>query len=155
MLDFNLKSKYLLGIHIKMRKKRIMRIKRHKMTSIEYRDNIIRSYILGRTWDTNKEFQLIQKIVRGKREDVNQYLQEYPYIWDYEWEVTPNYSNLGKGDLIFFNGKSSFLIIECKYIDHEQFGSTAKTRRTKKRSQIKDQAKKYMDYFKELYPHVM
>ena len=114
------------------------------------RDNIIRSYILERTWDKNDEFLLIQRIINGDIKD--ELLSKYSYVYDYEWEVFDGASNLGKGDLVFTDGKSNFLVVECKYIDLDDQGSTARTRRTKKRKDIKEQPKKYISSFKKKHP---
>ena len=110
------------------------------------RDNIIRSYILGRTWDKNDEFLLIQRIINGDKKD--ELLSKYPYVYDYEWEVSDGASNLGKGDLVFTDSKRNFLVVECKYIDIYDQGRTARTRRTMKRKKIKEQTQNYVLYFK-------
>lgn len=117
------------------------------------RDNIIRTYIKERTWDKNDEFLLIQRIINGDKKE--KILSKYPYVYDYEWEVFDGASNLGKGDLVFTNGKSNFLIVECKYIDLEAQGRTARTRKTKKRKEIKDQPKKYISCFKKKHPEAV
>ncbi len=109
------------------------------------RDNIIRSYILGRTWDKNDEFLLIQRIINGDKKD--ELLSKYLYVYDYEWEVFDGASYLGKGDLVFTDGKRNFLVVECKYIDIYDQGRTARTRRTMKRKKIKEQTQNYVLYF--------
>ena len=116
------------------------------------RDKLIRLYILGRTWDKNDEFLLIQRIINGDIK--NELLSKYSYVYDYEWEVFDGASNLGKGDLVFTNDKRDFLIVECKYIDIDDVGSTARRRRTMKRKKIKEQTEKYIYSFKNKHPEV-
>ena len=98
---------------------------------INHRNKIIREYIVGRTWDKNPEFQLVQKIIKG--ELIQDYLEKYPFAYDYEWEVIDGYSNYGKGDLIFTDTGGNFLIVECKYINRFDTGKTASTKRRKNR----------------------
>ncbi len=123
---------------------------------IKYRNKIIRSYLIGRTWDNNPEFQLIRSVVSKEFPDkiLCKNLEQYPYIIDYEWEVISGLSDTGKGDLIFTDDKNNFLIIECKYLEFNPlYGNkkTAGTRRTKKKKKIKEQIKKYMRSFKQIY----
>ncbi len=123
---------------------------------IKERDKIIRSYLLGRTWDNNDEFKLVRNVISLEYPDKQlcENLQLYPYLFDYEWEVVAGLSNLGKGDLIFTDNKNNFLILECKYLDSlPLYGSsrTARTKRTQKRKDVKVQVTKYMKAFSELY----
>lgn len=123
-----------------------------EIEEIKYRDSIIRPYILGRNWDSNEEFLLVQKVVKGER--IGNYLKDYPFIYDYEWEVLPGLTNYGKGDLVFTDGKGNFLIVECKFIDLNDSGSTARTKRRKKRRHVEEQTPKYMMEFKSKHPNV-
>lgn len=83
---------------------------------LKFRDDVIRTYILKRDWDENNEFQLTQKIVSLKYHDImlNQSLQKYPYIFDYEYEVVPNLPQHGKGDLMLTDGEKNALIVKKK-----------------------------------------
>ncbi len=91
------------------------------MKEIIHRHDTLQKYIINRTWDSHPrgkpiEFELIREVVNGlaiRKPELNEFI----YIYDYEWEVTPGESDKGKGDLIFTNGKDSFLIIECKTKD--------------------------------------
>ena len=113
---------------------------------IKHKDKIIRNYILGRNWDKNNEFLIAQQIIKGKK--IKNYLKKFPYVYDYEWEVVHGHNNYGKGDLVFTDGKGNFLIVECKYIDLSDTGSTARTKRRKKRRYIEEQITRYIDAFK-------
>ncbi|HND34352.1 MAG TPA: hypothetical protein PLA94_30330 [Myxococcota bacterium] len=65
-----------------------------------------------------------------------------------EWEVVPGHSQYGKGDLLYFDGKGCVVVVEVKYLDPPGSGSTAQNRRTKKRSQVRDQALRYADHIR-------
>ena len=108
-------------------------------TSATDRDRVIRGYIDGRTWDTNREFVLIRDLVRGGHAE----LASYPLIYDYEWEVYPGRSDGGCGDLVFTDGEGNFAIVEAKFIDTTRSGHTVRVKRTKSRSQVRDQARTY------------
>ena len=116
------------------------------LEEIRHRNKIIREYITGRTWDKNSEFLLIQKIING--DIVQNYIEKYSYIFDYEWEVIDGYTNHGKGDLVFTDAQGNFLIIECKYINLNETGKTARTKRRNNRRHIEKQVPKYINAFK-------
>lgn len=105
----------------------------------KYRDQILRAYFKGRNWDANYEFLLKRKLVLNSHE----LLPSFPFLIDDEWEVEPNRSQQGKGDLLFSDGLGNFAVVEVKYIDLENTGSTASNRRTKKRSLVIEQTKEY------------
>lgn len=111
---------------------------------ILYRHKVLRTYILGKIWDENGEFILLQKLIKGSIK--NDIIAKYPYVYDYEWEVVSSSSQYGKGDLILTDGKDNFKIIECKYIGH---GNRANRR--KKRRDLENQVEKYVDVFKEIH----
>ena len=116
------------------------------LEEIKKRDKTIHDYIIGRTWDKNPEFLLIRKIV--KEEIIQNYLENFPYIYDYEWEVIDGFTNYGKGDLVFTDSHGNFLIIECKYVNLNETGRTARTKRRKNRRHIEKQTPKYVAAFK-------
>ena len=111
-----------------------------RLEEIKNRNKTIRDYITGRTWDKNSEFLLIRQIVNG--EIIQNYLENYPYIYDYEWEVIDGYTNYGKGDMVFTDAHGNFLIIECKFINLNDTGKTARTKRRKNRRHIEKQTPK-------------
>ncbi|KKL46102.1 hypothetical protein LCGC14_2348990, partial [marine sediment metagenome] len=80
---------------------------------IKHRDKTIRSYIIARNWDKNPEFLLVREVVQNltKRKPN---LNEFKHVYDYEWEYETGMTNLGKGDLVFTDGKNNFLIVELK-----------------------------------------
>lgn len=95
---------------------------------------------------------LIQEIVKG--ELAGNYLKDYPFLYDYEWEVLMGKTDYGKGDLVFTDGLGNFLITECKFIDLNDSGKTARTRRRKKRRYVEKQTPKYMMEFESRHPNV-
>lgn len=159
-----------------------------ELDEIKYRDRVIRDYILGRSWDDNHEFLLLQIIISShiySQEDdcilknsaeswksiiakeiyeakcdwekilsKIPELQNYPYIFDYEWEIYEyiegRKNTIGKGDLIFTDGEDNYLIVELKYLELYQSGKTARTRRTNKRKKNLEQTEKYMKLFQSV-----
>ena len=105
----------------------------------DYRNKVLRKYFNDRNWDKNDEYLLKQKLVRYSTE----LLPEYPYLIEDEWEVEIGKSDEGKGDLVFANEHDCFAVVEIKYINHKSGGRTSSTRRTTKRSKVKEQAIKY------------
>lgn len=104
----------------------------------QHRDLVIRAYLEGRTWDDNPEFALLRElVVRG-----HELLADVPLVYDYEWESVSGRSDLGRGDLIFTDGVSTFAVVEVKYID-DRSGKTARTKRNKSRGLVKEQAREY------------
>ena len=105
---------------------------------IKYRDKTIRKYIFARNWDNNPEFLLNKEVVLNLaiRRPL---LKNYKYVYDYEWEVIPGFSDKGKGDLILTDAKNHYLIIECK---------------KKKPQEIRKQVLKYMRIFLRKNPDV-
>lgn len=105
---------------------------------IKYRDKTIRKYIFARNWDNNPEFLLNKEVVLNLaiRRPL---LKNYKYVYDYEWEVIPGFSDKGKGDLILTDAKNHYLIIECK---------------KKKPQEIRKQVLKYMRFFISKNPDV-
>jgi len=63
---------------------------------IQHRDQVLRTYFEGRSWDDNNEYQLTREFVLNSAER----LPSYPFLVDYEWEVEANCSQDGKGDLL-------------------------------------------------------
>ncbi|MBW4486055.1 MAG: hypothetical protein KME14_26325 [Tildeniella torsiva UHER 1998/13D] len=103
------------------------------------RDQVLRAYFAGRDWDDNNEYALKRELVRHSQE----LLPSYPLLIDDEWEAEPNRNQEGKGDLLFADGEGRFAVVEVKWLDLDNSGKTAKTRRTHKRKKVKDQAAEY------------
>lgn len=112
---------------------------------IQHRDRVLETYFEGRDWDRNNEYALKRELVMKRA----QLLPDYPFIFDDEWQADPNREQAGKGDLIFADGHGNFAVVEVKWINHEQRGSTGSTRRTQKRKKVKKQASKYRDLLAE------
>ena len=78
-------------------------------------------------------------------------IHNFPYVWDYEWEVKPGYSQYGKGDLVLTDGKNDFMVLEAKWISRET-GKTAVKRRKESRDKVRDQAKAYRNILQIMHP---
>lgn len=152
--------------------------KKSKNDIFKNRDSVIYNYLRDRSWDSDPEFLLMREasIIQHKDErkfkikkdskhlvllDINdkpigyvgKLLTKYPFTFEHEWFVYKNYANMGKGDIIMTDGKNNFLIVEFKYIDPRSAGKTQRVKRTKKRKEVKEQAKFYVDAFKKLNPN--
>jgi len=94
----------------------------------------------GRDWDDNGEFSLKRKLVTGD------YLPEFPFLVDDEWEYMPGRTDMGRGDLVFTDGEGNFAVVEVKWVDGGTAGGRGTTRRAakrKKRRKVEDQALNY------------
>ena len=78
-------------------------------------------------------------------------LVNYPYLLEFEYDVIPGRTDIGRGDLIFTDGVNNYLILETKFLT-ESTGDTARTARRKQRRRVEEQAPKYCHYFKIKYP---
>jgi len=78
-------------------------------------------------------------------------INKYPYIFRYEYEVNPGYSNHGKGDLIFTDGKNNFCIVEIKFLT-EKSGRNYCVKRTQKRKKVRWQERYYKSCFQKKNP---
>lgn len=103
------------------------------------RDTVLQAYFFLRDWGSNEEFKLARTLVLLRRE----LLADTPYVYDYEWETRDDDASHGRGDLIFTDGKGKFAVVEIKYIDIHRSGSSARVKRSKRRSHVRDQALKY------------
>ncbi len=97
----------------------------------------------------SSEVQLMLYVITNSKEI--KILRNYPYLFAVEYLVQPPYSQFGKGDLIFTNGKNHFLIVELKYLT-KNTGRTAQTSRCKHRRKVEKQALHYGRCFKRRYP---
>ena len=69
---------------------------------------------------------------------------------DQEYLIISNYYQFGTGDLIFRNN-NKILIIECKYINFKKKGRNYRSKRTKARKKVKEQALYYSSCAKLKY----
>ncbi|MGB3138703.1 MAG: hypothetical protein WBB18_17975 [Nodosilinea sp.] len=106
---------------------------------MQRRDQVLRAYFLGRDWDDNNELALKRDLVLRSQE----LLPNYPLLINDEWEVEPNRTQDGKGDLLFTDGAGCYAVVEVKWVDVDTSGSTARSSRTGKRSRVKKQAANY------------
>jgi hypothetical protein len=96
---------------------------------IQHRDQVLRAYFRGRGWDWNNEFLLKRKLILYS----SQFLPQYPYVIDDEWEVEASRTDKGRGDLVFTNGAGSYAVVEVKWIDLEGLARDSATKRTSNR----------------------
>jgi len=106
---------------------------------LDRRNQVLRAYFTGRDWDDNNEYALKRDLVLNSHE----LLPNYPLLIDDEWEVEPNRTQDGKGDLLFTDGAGRFAVVEVKWVDEDASGSNARTSRNAKRSKVKKQAANY------------
>ena len=59
----------------------------------------------------------------------------FPYVWAFEWEVEPGYSQCGKSDLVLTDGKNDFVVLEAKWRSWET-GKTHHKRRQHHRKKV-------------------
>lgn len=117
----------------------------------ERRDRVLRSYFEGRDWDDAGEFALKRDFVRRSSE----LLPELPYLVDDEWEVSPGYTQAGKGDLVMTDGMGIFAAVEVKLIEGGAFGgsgSSTRRSRTRKRQTVRGQARRYARVLRVRFP---
>ncbi|MHA1647139.1 MAG: hypothetical protein ACTSVL_06175 [Promethearchaeota archaeon] len=99
--------------------------------------------------DVYSEYELMEFVITNSNEII--ILKDYPYLFAVEYMVHPPYSQFGKGDLIFTNGKNHFLVVELKYLTKNS-GKTAQTSRRKHRRKVEEQAFRYGICFKGQHP---
>ncbi|MHA1983723.1 MAG: hypothetical protein ACW967_05180 [Candidatus Hodarchaeales archaeon] len=69
----------------------------------------------------------------------------------YEKELILNRTDKGKLDFAFLTHDNKILLIETKFINHEESGKTAKNRRNKKRQKVIDQVKRWKNVLMNSY----
>lgn len=111
------------------------------------RDTILQAYFFLRDWDRNGEFESVRTLVIHRRE----MLPSFPYVFDYEWEMTPGNPNEGRGDLLFTDGAGGYAAIEVKYIPPESTRNIRRRNR-EKREKAKEQVARYGRAVFELRP---
>ena len=87
------------------------------------RDQVLRSYLVGRDWGLDAEQQLVRHLVLHSKV----LLPRWPILVGYEWGPPGG----TRGDLLFYDGKVSFAAVEIK--------SLAK-KANKKRNEVEIQA---------------
>lgn len=127
----------------------------------ESREEILFSEIFRNEY--NGDFFRVKSIIRYQsdllsnntepKDKIERVLIEYPFIYAYEWEVKPGFSQYGKGDLIFSDANLNVLLMEVKELSPFS-GRNQCVARTKTRKQVKMQTEKYMAAFKKLHPEL-
>ena len=103
--------------------------------------------------DIKNELSLIKFILLNQT-NINT-LQHYPYLIAYEWKVDLPEARLLRphvGDLVFMDEHHRFLVVEVKYIDDESKGDVARKKRNQRRNKVCNQAIKYGNLFKLMFP---
>lgn len=116
------------------------------LLEIERRDRELRTYLNGRLWNKNSEDSLKQTLVCNSY----QLLPEHPYLIENEWEVVPNRTDKGRGDLVFTDGdRAFFAVVELKWINQldTNRNKSITVNNRKKRKKVKEQAVKYAKLF--------
>ena len=111
----------------------------------------------------NGDFSRVKSIIRYQNtlflnnsepvDKIEMALIQFPFIYAYEWEVEPDFSQFGKGDLLLTDGYMNFLLMEVKELSTFS-GRNQCVARTKARKQVKKQTDKYMLAFRKLHPEL-
>jgi len=120
-----------------------------KLQEYKETDQRLRKKILTREYTPETEAEITFNITM-----CNIFKHTYPYLYKHEWEVVEGRSQHGRGDLVFTNGKNSYLIVECKYIN-QNGGKTARSARRQKRRKAELQAWRYAEIFAQLTPQAL
>lgn len=116
---------------------------------ILYRDRVLRAYVMGKRWNLVGEFALLRKLIAAPPKGLH---EAVPCLYDHEWEVEPGRSQSGKGDIVMTNGTGTYAVVEVKWLNMDASGRTARSRRTRKRSQVEEQAIRYAREFFKSHP---
>jgi hypothetical protein len=114
-----------------------------------FKDQKLRELISNDHSEIHTKPQLIKEFVQ----DSFNLLPQFPYLFLYDWDVIPGHSQHGKGDLVFADGKGNFAIVQVKYLDFSNTGSTGSSRRTKHRQNLKKQTRRYTEALPEHLKH--
>ena len=72
--------------------------------------------------------------------------QNFPFLVQFDYEVVPGFSQYGRGDVVFSDpARNRLLVLQVQYLDHNTSGRSRKTKRTKKRLKVKEQALEYAE----------
>ena len=63
-----------------------------------------------------------------------------------EWEPIPGWSQGGRGDLVFTDGRGRYAVVEVKWMARLYAGPSQRKRRNRKRGKVKEQARAYAEY---------
>eukprot|EP00300_Choanocystis_sp_HF-7_P031224 c40405_g1_i1.p1 GENE.c40405_g1_i1~~c40405_g1_i1.p1 ORF type:complete len:366 (+),score=27.40 c40405_g1_i1:73-1170(+) len=86
---------------------------------------------------------------------------EFPYAVAAEWDFVPNFTNLGRGDIVFASqpckyrdqhGACRVLVVEVKYFSPQSTGRTARTKRRQGRKKVREQVVNAMQAWHGQHP---
>ena len=107
------------------------------------RNNIIRSFLSGWSWNEYPNFVLQRKLLlEPANENWAIYSAQFPYVIDYNYTMYDQHASY-KGDFLFTNAKDKLLVMECNYVTNDQLrcGGSSITRqklRHRKRKSLRD-----------------
>ncbi len=78
-------------------------------------------------------------------------INQYPYIYGYNFPLDPRYPEIGKIDLLLVDSNMNFLAIKIKYFGGSS-GSNEEKNRKKERNEIDNQASTFAKKFKAAHP---
>jgi len=121
------------------------------------RDRILRDYFMGCTWSTNREFNMIRKLLL---DSTSNHIEHYPFFYDYEYTLPLANGTVCVGDCLFSDGRNNFMALEVKSLlpgelyDPSRKPTTARHSRWSKRKQVATQAAHYAKHWHEFNPQV-
>ena len=132
-----IKSRYL---HTSSRLYSLIDVKRSECIK---RDNIIRSFLNGWTWNEHPNIILHRKLLSGGHcEEWKEYIEHYPYVIDYDYTIYHE-GFIHRGTFAFSDAKGRLLLVEGSSVLSDQLrnGGSSKTRqklRNRKRKILRD-----------------
>ena len=132
-----IKSRYL---HTSSRMYSVIDVKRSECIK---RDNVIRSFLNGWTWNEHPNIILHRKLLSGGHcEEWKDYIKHYPYVIDYNYTIYHE-GFIHRGTFAFSDAKGQLLLVEGSSIVSDQLrnGGSSKTRqkqRNRKRKILRD-----------------
>ncbi|GAX78235.1 hypothetical protein CEUSTIGMA_g5677.t1 [Chlamydomonas eustigma] len=111
---------------------------------------VLKSLVENQGTAAHGEHQLLLKLVQAPQHISR--LSKFPYLKDFEWFLSPNRQDLGRGDAMFVDKTGGkVLILELKTL-HMGSSKTARTARNAARKKAKQQAAYYAAHYKRMHP---
>ena len=120
------------------------------------RDKVLRNYLTECKWSNDPEFNIIRHLLSTD----NQYVERYPFFYDYQYIVPIEDGRVCEGDCLFSDGNNNFMALEVKSLLPGQLHSpfrpnkTARKARQVKRKIVKHQAAFYAEHWHKFNPQV-
>lgn len=114
---------------------------------LRQRSEALRARVLERAPYRGAEFYLQHQLVERQA----QLLPEHPWLVAFEWEVTPGFTQRGKGDLVFSDSVGNLVVVETKWL-REGPGKQTRTKRNAGRVKVREQARRYAQELWRLVP---